>query len=60
MKRLTILSAIFLPLTFITGFFGQNFESLPFHSTWLMYVMMASCIGVPIGMLLYFVRSRWF
>jgi Mg2+ and Co2+ transporter CorA len=36
MKRLTLLSAVFLPLTFITGFFGQNFEHLPFRSDALM------------------------
>jgi len=59
-KRLTILSAIFLPLTFITGFFGQNFEHLPFESRGLMWGMLASCIAVPVGMLIYFIRSRWF
>ena len=60
MKRLTLLSAIFLPLTFITGFFGQNFESLPFASDALMYMVVASCLIVPAAMLLYFVRSKWF
>lgn len=60
MKRLTILSAIFMPLTFLTGFFGQNFADLPINNTNLYYGMIASCVVVPIVMMLYFIRSKWF
>jgi len=60
MKRLTLISAVFLPLTFITGFFGQNFIGLPFDSSHWMNLMLLTCITVPVGMLAYFVRSKWF
>jgi magnesium transporter len=59
-KRLTLLSAVFLPLTFITGFFGQNFEHLPFHSDALMYAMIATCVIIPSAMVFVFKRSGWF
>jgi magnesium transporter len=60
MKRLTLLSAIFLPLTFITGFWGQNFEGLPFESDWMMAAMLVSCAVVPAGLVYFFMRSKWF
>jgi len=59
-KRLTLLSAVFLPLTFVTGFFGQNFEHLPFHSNALMYGMVACCLAIPSVMVFVFKRSGWF
>jgi magnesium transporter len=59
-KRLTLLSAVFMPLTFITGFFGQNFAHLPFHSDALMYAMVACCLVIPTVMVLAFRRSGWF
>lgn len=59
MKSLTLLSAIFLPLGFVTGFFGQNFEHLPFGSVSLMWLGLAICVLVPIGMLVWFKSRKW-
>ncbi len=64
MKALTIMSAVFLPLAFVVGFFGQNFDNLPglrdwVHSDGLMYVMITICIGTPVGMLAWFKRKGW-
>jgi magnesium transporter len=59
MKALAILSAVFMPLTFITGFFGQNFEHLPFGSDALMWTMIMSCILVPGVLLYWFKMRRW-
>jgi magnesium transporter len=64
MKALTILSAVFLPLAFVVGFFGQNFDSLPGHENWvhsdrLMWVMIAICVSTPVAMFVWFWRKRW-
>ena len=64
MKYLTVMSAIFLPLSFIVGFFGQNFDNLPFlkdwvHSDRLMWAMIGVCIALPAGMLAWFKKKDW-
>jgi magnesium transporter len=59
MKSLTLLSAIFLPLGFVTGFFGQNFEHLPFGSAALMWVGLTICVLLPLGMLFWFKSRKW-
>jgi magnesium transporter len=64
MKYLTIMSAVFLPLAFVVGFFGQNFADLPFvedwvHSKGLMWGMVATCVALPAAMLAWFRRKDW-
>ena len=59
MKALAILSAVFMPLTFITGFFGQNFEGMPFHSNLMLWGMLASLLVAPLGLMIWFKRRNW-
>ena len=59
MKRLTIVSTIFLPLTFITGFFGMNFDALPYHHPAFLALSLLVMAIVPLAMLYWFWRSGW-
>ncbi len=60
MKVLTIFSAVMLPLTFIAGVYGMNFENMPeLHSPYGYYAAWAIMIVVAVGMLLFFKRRGW-
>ena len=60
MKVLTIIATIFIPLTFIAGIYGMNFEFMPelrFH--WGYPVIWMIMITIFVCMLFYFRRKRW-
>lgn len=61
MKALTIVSTVFLPLSFITGAFGMNFLHIPGASSPLgFYITCVLLIVLGIIMLVYFKKRRWF
>ncbi|HEX9056388.1 MAG TPA: magnesium/cobalt transporter CorA [Ktedonobacterales bacterium] len=63
MKQLTIYAAIFFPITFITGVFGQNFGHSPQvehdagYNFWIVLGLMALITGAHLA---YFRWKRWF
>lgn len=61
MKTLTIFSVIFMPLTFIVGVYGMNFDHMPelrlYNGYYYVWGLM---IVIAIGMAIYFRRKRWF
>lgn len=60
MRTLTVLTAIFMPLNLITGFFGMNFDFLPLvHSTTGVWVTSVLMLGLAIGLVVYFRRKRY-
>ncbi|MBM3292656.1 magnesium/cobalt transporter CorA [Candidatus Bathyarchaeota archaeon] len=60
MKFLTIIGTIFIPLTFIAGVYGMNFNYMPELREWWGYPMaLIIMLIVGITMLLYFRRKKW-
>lgn len=61
MKTLTIFSVIFMPLTFIVGVYGMNFENIPeFRSANGYYYVLTAMSIIAIGMIIYFKNKKWF
>ena len=61
MRVLTVFSVIFIPLTFIVGVYGTNFENLPeLHWRHGYFLMWGVMVLTTLVMLWYFRRKKWF
>jgi magnesium transporter len=60
MKLLTVISTIFIPLTFIGGVYGMNFDVMPeLRWRWGYPAVLVVMVAVAGSMLVWFRRRRW-
>ena len=60
MKVLTIVATIFIPLTFLAGIYGMNFEHMPeLHVWWAYPIIWTTMLAVAAGMLTFFWKKGW-
>jgi magnesium transporter len=60
MRVLAVFSAVFMPLTFVTGIFGMNFRHMPvLELEWGFAVTLAAMITIGGLMVAFFLRRRW-
>jgi magnesium transporter len=60
MKTLTILSVIFIPLTFLAGIYGMNFENIPeLKYKYGYFILLTLMVMIGIGSFIYFKRKKW-
>jgi magnesium transporter len=60
MKVLTVMASIFIPLTFLAGVYGMNFEHMPeLHWAWAYPALLVLMLVIGGGMALFFKRKGW-
>lgn len=60
MKALTIITAIFVPITFIAGIYGMNFDNMPeLHHEYGYYFAIGAIVTIAVGMIILFKKIRW-
>ena len=61
MKVLTIISTIFIPITFIAGIYGMNFKFMPeLNQKWGYPIALILMLAVVVVMLVFFKKRKWF
>jgi magnesium transporter len=61
MKILTVISSIFMPLTFIAGIYGMNFDNLPeLHWKYSYFIVLGLMFIIVLSMIIYFKKKKWF
>ncbi|HEX5637247.1 MAG TPA: magnesium/cobalt transporter CorA [Gammaproteobacteria bacterium] len=60
MKVLTVFASIFIPLTFIVGIYGMNFEYMPeLKWRWAYPALWISFVVITVSLLMYFRKKKW-
>ncbi|MFN3709183.1 MAG: magnesium transporter CorA family protein [Alishewanella aestuarii] len=60
MKVLTMVSSIFIPLTFVAGIYGMNFSNMPeLELEWGYYLTLGFMLAVGLGSLIWFKHLKW-
>ncbi len=60
MKVLTIMASVFIPLTFMAGIYGMNFDNMPeLHYRWSYPLLWCAMLLVAGGMIYFFYRKGW-
>jgi magnesium transporter len=60
MKMLTVIASLFIPITFIVGLYGMNFQYMPEYSSPIAYpIVIITMIGISMSLFFYFKKKSW-
>jgi magnesium transporter len=61
LRVLTVISAVFLPLTLIAGIYGMNFVNMPdLDAANAYFIVLGGMVVLAIAMITFFIRKGWF